>query len=53
MSKGTRVRSFRLSDGAAKRLIEWGKANLQTDNLSTIVRHLIFATIGDEDKQEK
>jgi hypothetical protein len=50
MAKGTRIRSFRLSDSQMALLLDWGRRHLGTTNFSTIVRHLIQNAIDEGDK---
>ena len=46
MSKGTKVRSIRITDSTYYALQRWGQNHLGTTKFSVIVRHIIATTIG-------
>jgi len=46
MSKGTRVRSIRISDNTHSALADWGERNLGTRKFTAIVKYLIEKALG-------
>lgn len=46
MSKGTRVRSIRISDITHAALADWGERNLGTRKFTAIVKYLIDRALG-------
>lgn len=45
-SKGTRVRSIRISDQTHRALADWGERNLGTRKFTAVVKHLIDKALG-------
>lgn len=47
MSKGSPVRTFRLSTAKYRRVIEWGIEHIGSRNFSRIVTYMIDSALGD------